>query len=384
MDSSTNLQMPYLMPSQAQKHVTVNESLRRLDGLVQASAVSRSISEQPADPADGAIYLLPAGKTGAAWDGFTNHAIAYHVDGAWEQIIPRAGWRVWVADEGRLLAWDGTGWTGANPFDQALNAADTPRFSGLVSQADVTIETPSNPTLDIVRTGTGAGAAGRVDFFAPDDSGASQIMGRMDCVVSGDAAGAETSAYRWSLKNGGAFGLGLQLFATDTRFYAPAGTERLRLEAGTLRPAADDDISAGSASFRFSEVFSATGAINTSDARLKTVRGPLDAAERRAARTILSAVCLYQFTDAVAMKGEDGARLHAGLLAQDVAAAFAAEGLDPARYGLFCADAEFETDEAGETRPVIDPETGEPAVRYGLRYAELIVFLLPVLAEALA
>ena len=41
MDSSTNLQMPYLMPSQAQKHVTVNESLRRLDGLVQASAVSR-------------------------------------------------------------------------------------------------------------------------------------------------------------------------------------------------------------------------------------------------------------------------------------------------------------------------------------------------------
>ena len=162
MDSSTNLQMPYLMPSQAQKHVTVNESLRRLDGLVQASAVSRSISEQPADPADGAIYLLPAGKTGAAWDGFTNHAIAYHVDGAWEQIIPRAGWRVWVTDEGRLLAWDGTGWTGANPFDQTLNAADTPRFSGLVSQADVTIETPSNPTLDIVRTGAGAGAAGRL------------------------------------------------------------------------------------------------------------------------------------------------------------------------------------------------------------------------------
>ena len=67
-----------------------------------------------------------------------------------------------------------------------------------------------------------------------------------------------------------------------------------------------------------------------------------------------------------------------------MAAAFAAEGLDPERYGLFCADAEFETDEAGDTRPVIDPETGEPAVRYGLRYAELIVFLLPVLAEALA
>jgi len=384
MDSSTNLQMPYLMPSQAQKHVTVNESLRRLDGLVQASAVSRSISEQPADPADGALYLLSAGKTGAAWDGFTDNTIAYHVDGAWEQIIPRTGWRVWVADEARLLAWDGTGWAAANPFDQALNQADTPRFDGLVTEADLTVETPSNPTIDVVRTGGGTGAAGRVDFFAPDDAGVSQIMGRMDCVVVDDAAGAETSAYRWSLKDGAAFGLGLQLFATDTRFYAPAGTERLRLEAGALRPAADDDISAGSASFRFSEVFSATGAINTSDARLKTVRGPLNAAERRAARSILEAVCLYQFTKSVAVKGEDGARLHAGLLAQDVAAAFAAEGLDPARYGLFCADAEFETDEAGETRPVIDPGTGDPAVRYGLRYAELIVFLLPVLAEALA
>ena len=33
-DTSTHLLLPYLLAAQAQKHVTVNEALRLLDGLV--------------------------------------------------------------------------------------------------------------------------------------------------------------------------------------------------------------------------------------------------------------------------------------------------------------------------------------------------------------
>jgi len=34
MDLSYYLKLPYLLPNQAQKHVTHNEALRRLDALV--------------------------------------------------------------------------------------------------------------------------------------------------------------------------------------------------------------------------------------------------------------------------------------------------------------------------------------------------------------
>lgn len=108
--STSNLLLPYLAPAQAQKHVTVNESLQRLDALVQLSVVSRSVSAQPASPNDGELYLLPAGKSGAAWAAMANHALAYYRDGAWEQIAPREGFLAWVKDEDAALAYDGAAW----------------------------------------------------------------------------------------------------------------------------------------------------------------------------------------------------------------------------------------------------------------------------------
>ena len=64
-DQTTNLQLPFLTAAQAQKHVTVNESLLRLDALVQLTAVSATVTAQPGAPADGSVYIQPAGRTGA-------------------------------------------------------------------------------------------------------------------------------------------------------------------------------------------------------------------------------------------------------------------------------------------------------------------------------
>lgn len=109
-DQSTNLRLPYLLPAQAQKHVTVNEGLRRLDALVQTAVESRSASTEPASPSDGAVWLLPPGKTGTAWGGYANGALAYYRDGAWEQLQPKAGWRAFVRDEGVCVVFDGAAW----------------------------------------------------------------------------------------------------------------------------------------------------------------------------------------------------------------------------------------------------------------------------------
>ena len=49
-DTSTHLLLPYLLAAQAQKHVTVNEALRLLDGLVQLAVLDRHLTAPPASP----------------------------------------------------------------------------------------------------------------------------------------------------------------------------------------------------------------------------------------------------------------------------------------------------------------------------------------------
>ena len=88
-DQSARLGLPYLVAAQAQKHVTVNESLLRLDALAQLSARSARVGAEPAAPLDGDIYILPPGKTGDAWGGMADGAIAYYRDGVWEELTPQ-------------------------------------------------------------------------------------------------------------------------------------------------------------------------------------------------------------------------------------------------------------------------------------------------------
>ena len=112
-DATTHLLLPYILAAQAQKHVTHNEALRLLDGLVQLSVLDRDLAAPPANPADGDRYLVASGATGV-WSGW-DFNVAYWVDGAWMKLVPRAGWRMWVEDEGLLLVYDGVGWVSATP-----------------------------------------------------------------------------------------------------------------------------------------------------------------------------------------------------------------------------------------------------------------------------
>lgn len=111
MDNSPNLSLPYIAPSQAQKHVTVNEALRALDALVQLAVLDRDLAQPPASPAEGDRYIVAAGATGA-WTGHDGEIAAFE-DGAWMFHRPREGWLAFVADEGGVVAWHGGGWTGA-------------------------------------------------------------------------------------------------------------------------------------------------------------------------------------------------------------------------------------------------------------------------------
>jgi hypothetical protein len=108
MPESTLLTLPYLAASQAQKHVTHNEALSMLDGLVHLAVVSRVVTAPPGSPQNGDRYLVPTGATGD-WATHVGQ-IALRMDGQWRYLNPREGWVMWVSDEDALLTFNGSAW----------------------------------------------------------------------------------------------------------------------------------------------------------------------------------------------------------------------------------------------------------------------------------
>lgn len=108
MARTAHLGLPLLAPAQAQKHVTVNEALVRLDAAAQLSVISSILDAPPAEATDGASYLLPTGA-GGAWDGKADQ-IAVWSNGGWAYLVPKAGWRTWDEGRGGVLVFDGSAW----------------------------------------------------------------------------------------------------------------------------------------------------------------------------------------------------------------------------------------------------------------------------------
>jgi hypothetical protein len=161
-----------------------------------------------------------------------------------------------------------------------------------------------------------------------------------------------------------------------------SGSVAYQWEGAGYRPMTDNNKYLGANSNRWSQLYAGTATINTSDENEKQdIRG-LSEAELRVSRALKPLVCAYRWRDAVALKGE-GARIHIGIVAQRVEEAFATEGLDARRYGLFCEDeieewAEPVFEGEGMTATIIADgymrKTGR--FRLGVRYEELLAFII--------
>ncbi|MBF9049934.1 DUF2793 domain-containing protein [Roseobacter sp. HKCCD9010] len=108
MTNTPQLNLPLLSPSQAQKHVTVNEALSRLDGMVQLRLISVTQSTPPVLAEDGDCYGVPIGATDA-WSGQVGE-IAIYVNNGWDFISPQQGFRAVILDQGVLAMHDGDSW----------------------------------------------------------------------------------------------------------------------------------------------------------------------------------------------------------------------------------------------------------------------------------
>ena len=178
----------------------------------------------------------------------------------------------------------------------------------------------------------------------------------------------------------------------------------------------DNSVDLGTLSSRWDDVYATNGTIQTSDRNEKQNIEELSDAERRVAVAAKGLLRKFKWKDAVEEKG-DNARTHFGIIAQDLEAAFTAEGLDAGDYAMFISNTWWEHtveipavaaveaqeavyDENGilVTAPVkgspaseaytkvdcykTEEEAPEGAVhktRRGVRYSELLAFIIAAL-----
>lgn len=184
-DVTPRLGLPYVAAAQAQKHIPINESLARLDGLVQMAVESRSVSAQPASPLSGGVWILPAGATGATWAAQAVGALMRFEAGAWEALTPAEGVLAWVKDENQMVAFDGAVWTPLSATFRSLTAAASP---GLANTRLEILE--QEVTLSGASTATGIAIPSRAIVLAVSTRTTVAITGAAsyNCGVSGEAS----------------------------------------------------------------------------------------------------------------------------------------------------------------------------------------------------
>jgi len=168
----------------------------------------------------------------------------------------------------------------------------------------------------------------------------------------------------------------------------------------------DNHIDLGIGSRRFQDIFASNGTIQTSDENEKQNIASLTSTEINAAKAISALFKTYKWKDAAASKG-DTARIHTGVIAQEVQAAMSDAGLDAANYAFWCSDTWWETStdvpaveavdevldedgnviteavEAKDAYTRIDtyhtadeaPDGATQRTRMGIRYPELLAFI---------
>jgi len=213
----------------------------------------------------------------------------------------------------------------------------------------------------------------------------------------------------------GTAGNDLAIGTGDTGLGFSDGLDAIRPTNMSTLSNLDNAIDLGTSSARFDDIYATNGTIQTSDRNEKQDIEELTEAEQRVAVAAKALLRKFRWKDAVAKKGDD-ARIHFGIIAQDLQAAFEAEGLDAGRYAMFIhtewwetytdvpavetVDAVYETvtdEEGNETQVLVseaveakeaytrtdtydtEDEAPEGAVkksRMGVRYSELLAFII--------
>lgn len=108
-DQTTNLELPYMLASQSDKHVSFNATIDIVDSTHQLMVVARDVSTPVLNPQVGDRWIVGPTPTGD-WQGHINDIACWLATG-WKFFTPRPGWRAWVMQETVELVFAAGNWT---------------------------------------------------------------------------------------------------------------------------------------------------------------------------------------------------------------------------------------------------------------------------------
>lgn len=140
----------------------------------------------------------------------------------------------------------------------------------------------------------------------------------------------------------------------------------------------DGKMRLGNTSAKWSQLYASTSTISTSDRNLKQQIESISDVEARVATVAKGLLRKFKYNEAVEEKGEE-ARIHFGIVAQDLQDAFTDEGLDASRYSMFCSDTWWEHENKTYNFEEDAPEGAVEVTQLGVRYSELLAFIIAAL-----
>lgn len=127
MSRTSRLNLPLLLASQADKHVSYNEAILGLDACIHLTILSRTQTAPPSQVNEGDCFIVKAIATGE-WQGLDGQLVVWRTSG-WEVLHPRTGWLGWLKDENVSIRYVDEAWavvpvvSSVNPIDQiGINA----------------------------------------------------------------------------------------------------------------------------------------------------------------------------------------------------------------------------------------------------------------------
>jgi hypothetical protein len=122
-DSTARHSLPNLYVGQAQKELTHNEALARIDALLHP-AVEAQIAVPPtglSESNDGLCWLIASAATGL-WEGRSGQ-IARWSAGSWRYIMPVEGMSLWLSSSEKRLFYIAGAWIEPNPISDPAGGA---------------------------------------------------------------------------------------------------------------------------------------------------------------------------------------------------------------------------------------------------------------------
>jgi Protein of unknown function (DUF2793)/Chaperone of endosialidase len=225
MAATKRLGLPLIDQGQAMKHITHNEALALLDGIVHLSALS-ILSNPPASPAEDAIYIVGVSPTGI----FESHekAIALFQNGGFIFVTPRSGWRCFIQDSKAFLVFDGTNWTElggkqerAARFGVNTTADDVNRFSVSSGNIFFTANSSASSGAGDIRVKVNKDAVGNTASILYQ----SNLSGRAEMGLMGD------DQFRFKVSpRGSDWKDALVIDSTSARVQCPTGISSSRID----------------------------------------------------------------------------------------------------------------------------------------------------------